>query len=634
MVGVKQSPLDKYARSLYLCNIASATAGNPVMSPHQVANPGLSRTRVSNDFASMLLFFAQVLVAQCILFDWSADASSTNGQDVTPGSNQLARYSHADFPYAYGQFCKTLGHISNFTSLGDYLLTLQSVLDARCVALSVGSSFFELRTLVKYGRRYARCLCIMNAELNKAGPEAQPSQPLLVQQQNDQEKTPTPADQSSQQAQPEPERIGQAHVQTPAQGPQPQSWVEVQPGGEQQAQEKDLAQPKVLPQPQQDPEIGYAQVLGVQEKSQAGVILQGTDKEPDTRVQAQPEVTSRPQENPGINYVQGPQVQEGPQAGVKLQSTEKQLDTQVQAQPEAISQPQQGQGISYTPELKIQEGLQDEVNLQDTDRQPNADLAKSQVLQAAPSGEPVSQPQPPPVAQLKPESKSRTQTRLQSKFHEITGIGTGVPSAAGSASSGGVQGISQNLVLATGNNANNGKVPDPNQVDGVSELQRYSKLAQSRVELMDTTIDILLDSFKNKYDLDKAIEKDCGKRLKAMSDPKGVPDRAVLRDEALEENLEILANSNKWVDEQLEKLDVCLREKQRNIQIAGPLVDEEEEHRKEEKQTKRIIHIAEKIRKRFQRRKEKQEKEDSRREREILDDIGKGKAVNWVAGVQ
>ncbi|KAL5520884.1 hypothetical protein ACEPAF_2887 [Sanghuangporus sanghuang] len=126
--------------------------------------------------------------------------------------------------------------------------------------------------------------------------------------------------------------------------------------------------------------------------------------------------------------------------------------------------------------------------------------------------------------------------------------------------------------------------------DAVSELQQRASLAASRVQLMDATIDILVETFKNKYQLDKELEKRCSKLLKA----------AVLEttDHTLKEDLETLSNSFRWIQEQVQNLEECLHEKHRNMQLAGPLVNAKRERKKEEKQMKSIEKAARKIQRR------------------------------------
>ncbi|KAL5497767.1 hypothetical protein ACEPAH_2698 [Sanghuangporus vaninii] len=126
--------------------------------------------------------------------------------------------------------------------------------------------------------------------------------------------------------------------------------------------------------------------------------------------------------------------------------------------------------------------------------------------------------------------------------------------------------------------------------DAVSELQQRASLAASRVQLMDATIDILVETFKNKDQLDKALEKRCSKLLKA----------SVLEttDHTLKEDLKTLSNSIGWVEEQVQNLEECLHEKHRNMQLAGPLVNAKHEGKKEEKQIKSIEKAARKIQQR------------------------------------
>ncbi|KAL5478540.1 hypothetical protein ACEPAI_2724 [Sanghuangporus weigelae] len=134
----------------------------------------------------------------------------------------------------------------------------------------------------------------------------------------------------------------------------------------------------------------------------------------------------------------------------------------------------------------------------------------------------------------------------------------------------------------------NAQVSQPS--DAVSELQQRASLAASRVQLMDATIDVLVETFKNKYQLDKELEKRCSKLLKA----------SVLEttDHTLKEDLETLSNSTGWVREQVQNLEECLHEKHRNMQLAGPLVDTKRERKKEEKQMKSIEKAARKIQQR------------------------------------
>ncbi|KAL5514607.1 hypothetical protein ACEPAG_1923 [Sanghuangporus baumii] len=126
--------------------------------------------------------------------------------------------------------------------------------------------------------------------------------------------------------------------------------------------------------------------------------------------------------------------------------------------------------------------------------------------------------------------------------------------------------------------------------DAVSELQQRASLAASRVQLMDATIDVLVETFKNKYQLDKELEKRCSKLLKA----------SVLEttDRTLKEDLETLSNSLQWVQEQVQNLEECLLEKHRNMQLAVPLVNTKSERNKEEKQIKSIEKAARKIQQR------------------------------------
>lgn len=160
---------------------------------------------------------------------------------------------------------------------------------------------------------------------------------------------------------------------------------------------------------------------------------------------------------------------------------------------------------------------------------------------------------------------------------------------------------------------------DPNDFN---ELQDQAKLAESRVRLMDTTIDILFTMFNTKYDLDKSLEKVCSRLLKSLSygnsGSKNVPASAFeivagpgddcdsLEKRELEENLAILAGSEAWVVEHMLSLRECLDEKQKNIVLAGAFVDEKSEKKKEKEQVKQIEKLAVKIMEMVEKRKEKE----------------------------
>ena len=146
-------------------------------------------------------------------------------------------------------------------------------------------------------------------------------------------------------------------------------------------------------------------------------------------------------------------------------------------------------------------------------------------------------------------------------------------------------------VAAIASNSATAAISAPAQpTDAVSELQERAKLAASRVRLMDSTIDILVETFKNKYQLDKELEKRCSKLLKATV--------VETTNKSLREDLDILDKSIQWTQEQLGYLEECLHEKHRNMQIAGPLVNAKKEHKKEEKQMKSIDKAARKIQQR------------------------------------